>query len=455
MLAAAALAAAFVAVERRTPHPLDPPGHPAVLARCVRANLGAMTVAGGWFAFQFVGTLYLQQLRGWSAIEMAVAFLPGGLLVAVGAPRSGELVDRFGATRVTAVGMAAFVGAYALFLPIGADSPYLTAMLPTMLLAGVGFMCSFGPLNVAATSGVADHEQGLASGLVQSSLQLGGAVGLAVATAVIDAGTTRSASAPGSSAAMLDGFHPALLVSLIVAALGLTVTVSGLVPGLLRAVILTASGRPWRTSDERLRPGAPGERVALRAAPPGPARGPGGAAGGREGRWGAAQAARPRTRGSAPSRTERRRAAAWRPERWTWRRRSASRRTRSAVGRNGSATTWPSSSEIAAHAAPSTSASRTAPRGARRESSAARRSSAMASPAVARRMVTAGWMVGMSGSSVRSEDALNGPPRRPAAHRPHWSDLGGPMPSVAGHVPLPDRAAAPRRWAWAFPRPVP
>jgi predicted MFS family arabinose efflux permease len=235
VLAVLALGAAFIAAEQRAPHPLIRLG---ILrsASLRRANLGAMAVAGGWFAFQFVGTLYLQQLRGWSAIEMAVAFLPAGLLVAFGAPRSGELVDRFGTTRVTAVGMAAFVGAYALFLPIGADSPYLTAMLPTMLLAGIGFMCAFGPLNVAATNGIADHEQGLASGLVQTSFQLGGAVGLAVATAVIGAGTTHSASAPGSAAAMLDGFHPALLVSLTVAALGLLVTIGGVLPAALRSL---------------------------------------------------------------------------------------------------------------------------------------------------------------------------------------------------------------------------
>jgi EmrB/QacA subfamily drug resistance transporter len=248
VLAVLALGAAFIAAEQRTPHPLIRLG---ILrsASLRRANLGAMAVAGGWFAFQFVGTLYLQQLRGWSAIEMAVAFLPAGLLVAFGAPRSGELVDRFGTTRVTAVGMAAFVGAYALFLPIGADSPYLTAMLPTMLLAGIGFMCAFGPLNVAATNGVADHEQGLASGLVQTSFQLGGAVGLAVATAVIDAGTTHSASAPGSAAAMLDGFHPALLVSLTVAALGLLVTVGGVLPAAVRS-LAAAHARP-ATEDVR------------------------------------------------------------------------------------------------------------------------------------------------------------------------------------------------------------
>jgi predicted MFS family arabinose efflux permease len=234
--AVAALAFAFVAVEQRSAHPLVRLG---ILrsAALRRANLGAMAVFGGWVGFQFVGTLYLQQLRGWSALEMALAFLPAGLVVAVGAPRSGQLVDRFGTTRVTAVGMAAFVAAYALVLGVDADSPYLTALLPTMLLGGIGFMCAFGPLNVAATSGIADHEQGLASGLVSSSFQVGGALVLAVVTAVMAAGVRNSTAEPSSPTALLDGYHAALLVPLLVAFLGLLVTVSGALPALVRALL--------------------------------------------------------------------------------------------------------------------------------------------------------------------------------------------------------------------------
>src|SRR4051812_40799687 len=230
---AAALAWAFTVVERRSAHPLVRLGilrSPALR----RANLGAMAVLGGWVGFQFVGTLYLQELRGWSALEMALAFLPGGLVVAFGAPQSAALVDRFGTTRVIAAGMAAFVAAYALVLDVGPDSSYVTALLPTMLLAGVGFMCAYGPLNVAATNGIADEEQGLASGLVSSSFQLGGAIVLAAVTAVIDAGIRHSDAAPGSSAALMDGFHVALLVPLVVAGLGLVVTLAGAVPDLRR-----------------------------------------------------------------------------------------------------------------------------------------------------------------------------------------------------------------------------
>jgi MFS family permease len=235
----------FVAVERRSAHPLVRLGilrSPALR----RANLIAMTVFGAWIAFQFVGTLYMQQLRGWSAFEMAAAFLPAGLLVAFGSPRSGALVNRFGAERVIAAGMAAFVVAYAFAQGITADAAYATGILPTMVFGGLGFMLTFGPLNMAATKGIADEEQGLASGLLFTSLQFGGAVALAVATAAIDAGSGASASPAGSAAAQLDGFHPALVVSIVVAVVGLGIALAGLIPE-LRAW-LARFRAAWRTA---------------------------------------------------------------------------------------------------------------------------------------------------------------------------------------------------------------
>jgi hypothetical protein len=97
-------------------------------------------------------------------------------------------------------------------------------MLPTFILSGIGFTLAFGPLTIAATSDVNDEEQGLASGLVYTSFQLGGAVGLAVATAVIEAGTSGSSAPAGSAQALLDGFQPGILVSFAIAALGAAVT---------------------------------------------------------------------------------------------------------------------------------------------------------------------------------------------------------------------------------------
>ncbi|WP_354700376.1 putative MFS-type transporter EfpA [Paraconexibacter sp. AEG42_29] len=225
---ALALVSLFIQIEQRSKHPLVRLG---ILrsAKLRRANLTAMTVFGAWIGFQFVGTLYMQQLRGWSAFEMAGAFLPAGLIVAFGSPRSGTLVNRFGTARVVTAGMASFVGAYALSTGITADSSYATGILPTMVLGGLGFMFTFGPLNMAATEGITDDEQGLASGLLFTSLQFGGAVALAIATAAMDAATDASQSPAGSAAAQLDGYHAALLVSVAVAVIGLGVAASGLV----------------------------------------------------------------------------------------------------------------------------------------------------------------------------------------------------------------------------------
>jgi EmrB/QacA subfamily drug resistance transporter len=212
---AAAILAGFVALEQRTPEPLVRLGILRSSA-LVRANLAAMALIGSWFGFQFIATLYMQELRGWSSLETGLAIFPGGLLVALLSPRVAPLIERYGPIRLAAFGLASAAIGYALFLPIGADSGYLVALLPTMVFAGLGFGLAYGPLNVAATNGIAPEEQGLAGGLVNTSFQFGGALVLAVATAVNNA----NAGASGSADALLSGFHAAVIVSVIVAALG-------------------------------------------------------------------------------------------------------------------------------------------------------------------------------------------------------------------------------------------
>jgi EmrB/QacA subfamily drug resistance transporter len=211
----AAILGGFILREQRTEAPLVRLG---ILRSesLVRANLTAMMLFGGWVGFQFIATLYMQQLRGWSPLETGFAIFPGGLLVALLAPRVAALIGRFGVMRLIVVGISSVTAAYALFLPIGADSGYWAAMLPTMLLAGLGFALAFGPLNVAATAGVAPAEQGLAAGLLNTSFQFGGALVLAVVTAVNNA----TVGVGSSAQALLDGFHPALAVSVIASVVG-------------------------------------------------------------------------------------------------------------------------------------------------------------------------------------------------------------------------------------------
>jgi MFS family permease len=220
---AVALLALFVAIELRSAQPLVRLG---ILrsGSLVRANLLAMAMFGGYLGFQFIGTLYMQSLLGWSPIGTALAFLPAGLIVAFGSTRLGPLVDRYGTPRLIAIAFGLFAIGYALFLRIDQTPVYAAVILPTMLLIGVGFALAFPSLNIQATSGVADHEQGLAGGLFNTSLQLGGAVGLAVVTAVV-AGTTGKAT---DASAVLDGFKPGLAVVAAIALAGFGVALSGL-----------------------------------------------------------------------------------------------------------------------------------------------------------------------------------------------------------------------------------
>jgi EmrB/QacA subfamily drug resistance transporter len=226
LVVTALLLAAFVAIEQRSSNPLVRLG---ILrsGSLVRANLGMAAVFGAYVAFQFIGTLYLQRMLGWSPIETALAFLPGGLLVAFGSPRIGPLVDRFGTAKIILAGSIAFVAGYALFLRIGESLSYAAVFLPTILLIGTGFALSFPSLNIQATAGVPDHEQGLASGLVNTSFQVGGAIGLAIVTAVVSANTGTG----GDAASLLDGFRPGLAVVTAVSVLGLGVALAGVALG--------------------------------------------------------------------------------------------------------------------------------------------------------------------------------------------------------------------------------
>ncbi|MFE2728645.1 MFS transporter [Kitasatospora sp. NPDC059327] len=219
-----ALAAAFLVIESRTAHPLVRLG----IFRngsVARANVIAFTMTGAYGGFQFVVTLYLQHLLGWSALQMALGLLPAGAFIALSAPFMGPIVDRFGTGRLLPIGLFSLAAAFALFLRLDEHSSYLTLVLPSMILLGVGFALAFPSVNIAATDGVADEEQGLASGLVNTAIQVGTAVVLAGATAMITAG-----SGGGDSArAQLDGYRPALVLVTAIAVLGFLIATAGAV----------------------------------------------------------------------------------------------------------------------------------------------------------------------------------------------------------------------------------
>ena len=217
----AALLAAFVVIELRTRRPLVRLGILRT-STLVRASIAAMTLFGSYIGFQFIGTLYLQSILGWSALQTAFAFLPAGVIVALGSTRMAPLMNRFGTSKLLVVAFGSLTAGYALFLRIGSSASYLSLILPTMILVGIGFAVGFPSLNVQAATGVADEEQGLASGVLNTSLQIGGAVGLAIVSAVITSHTHGT-----SPAEVLQGFRPGILVSALVAVLGLVAALIG------------------------------------------------------------------------------------------------------------------------------------------------------------------------------------------------------------------------------------
>jgi predicted MFS family arabinose efflux permease len=222
--AVVALGVAFTVTERRSTHPLVPFGifRSAPLRR---AQIGAVTLFGSYVSFQFLLTQYLQSLAHWSAISTALAFLPAGVMVFVLSVRVAGLLDRFGAGVLVVAAFAALAAGYAVFLRAGVTPDYPGVILPAVILLGTAFGFGFSALTVAATSGVRNEQQGLAASLFQTSFQVGGAVVLAVVTAVIDAGGASSVTTP---AATLTAYRPALYLITGVAAVGLLAALPGL-----------------------------------------------------------------------------------------------------------------------------------------------------------------------------------------------------------------------------------
>ncbi|EMF00508.1 MFS transporter [Streptomyces mobaraensis NBRC 13819 = DSM 40847] len=215
------LLAVFVAVERRTASPLVRLG--ILRAPLVRSNLVALLFAAGFFGFQFLVVLYLQELRGWSTLRTSFAMIVIGIDAILSPTLTPRLVRRFGNARLILGGMLLAALAYALFLPVGADWTY-ALMLPSLVTLGLAFSLAYGPLTIVATEGVDEEEQGLAGGLLYTFFQFGAALGLAGATAVNIAATPSS----GSPAALLDGYRAALLVPFGAAVLAAVVAAFGL-----------------------------------------------------------------------------------------------------------------------------------------------------------------------------------------------------------------------------------
>ncbi|MDL4816422.1 MFS transporter [Actinomadura opuntiae] len=217
------LVAVFVVIERRARVPLVRLGifrHAAM----VRADAGALLFLGAFFGFQFIITLYLQELRGWSSLQAAIALIAMGCDAVLAPTLTPRLVNRYGNGRVIFGGFLLAIAAYGLFLPVGMDWSY-AAMFPSLILSGVAFALAYGPLTIAATDSVAPEEQGLAGGLLYTFTQFGSAVGISAVTAVYG---IASAGGDGSPEAVLDAYRTALVVPAVMILLGAAVSAFGL-----------------------------------------------------------------------------------------------------------------------------------------------------------------------------------------------------------------------------------
>lgn len=218
---AAALLVAFVVIELRGAQPLIRLG---ILRShsLVRANVGLAVFFGAYVGYQFLVTLYFQQVLHWSALQSALGFLPAAAIVTVAGPRIPHLIARFGTSRSIIAGVSTHVVAYALFLAIARGHAYAVGVLPSMLLLSIGMTLAFASFQIEGTSGIPDHEQGLAGGLLNSSMQIGGAIGLAIVTAVLTAGSNGKTGPE----ALLAGFTPAMVAVTGLATIGLLAALS-------------------------------------------------------------------------------------------------------------------------------------------------------------------------------------------------------------------------------------
>jgi EmrB/QacA subfamily drug resistance transporter len=232
---AAALLAGFVWIERRHENPLVPLR--IFSNRSLAASDATMLLlAAALFGVFFFCSLYLQQVLGYNALKTGVAYLPLSLTVIGTSGLASRVVDRLTPKPVLVGGLLVSTVGFALFTRLQAHGDYAGRVLPAMVVIGVGLGMSFVPITIAATSGVAREDAGLASGLLNTTQQVGGSLGLAVLSAVSTSRITselHSGSTP--AAALTHGFTGAFAVSAILCAVAAVVAMVVL-PGRRRDV---------------------------------------------------------------------------------------------------------------------------------------------------------------------------------------------------------------------------
>ena len=229
--ASLALLAGFLAREASASHPLVPLN---ILRgrNLAAANAIQVLSVAGMFGMFFLGALYLRRVLGYDPLQIGLAFLPVSLTMGTLSIRYAErLATRFGAVNTIVPGLALIALALVLFAQVPVRGSYLLHVMPSMVLLGIGAGACFPALMNLAMSGVAPERAGLASGLVNTTAQVGGALGLAVLATLSTSASNRQLAAGHSTAASLTaGYHLAFWI-----AAGLTLAAIAVVPAVLRA----------------------------------------------------------------------------------------------------------------------------------------------------------------------------------------------------------------------------
>jgi EmrB/QacA subfamily drug resistance transporter len=246
----AALILSFVAIELRSKAPLLPM-RIFRLRTLTGANVTSFLVGTALFSQFFLGTLYMQQVLHYSALKTGVAYLPLTLTIIVLAGVAQSLVTRVGVRRVLPAGLALAAGALVLLAQLPADGHYFWDVFPAFVISAIGLAFTFIPLTIAALMGVQESDAGVASGLLNTTQQIGGAIGLAAASTIATTFTGHYvASHPGTSPlsgpALTYGFQIAFYVLAGVAALASVLAIVLIEPKAAEAEVVELELTPAR-----------------------------------------------------------------------------------------------------------------------------------------------------------------------------------------------------------------
>src|SRR5947207_11425868 len=211
----------FLTWEQRHPEPLMRLG--ILRIKTVSgANVAGFIMGTATFSLFLMLTLYMQQVLGYSPMKTGVGYLAVAGTAIFTSAVAAQLVTRIGVKPVMVTGMIALTAGLVYFTQVSVHGPYRGDLLPGFLLIAVGLGFSFVPISIAALAGIQPAEAGLASGLINTSQQIGGALGIAALSTIATSRTT-DAVATGSThaSALVTGFHGAFLAGVIIAALGI------------------------------------------------------------------------------------------------------------------------------------------------------------------------------------------------------------------------------------------